>query len=94
MQGYEWPCNSLLEGFLCSSLKHHCLSRNRSAARGDFIIPSATKNITYRRQRFAVDGPTLWNSLPIEIRSFSSLPMFRSRLNTYLFREAYTISAP
>ena len=53
-----------------------------------------TKNITYRRRSFAVAGPTLWNSLPFEIRSSSSLPMFRSRLKTFLFREAYTISAP
>ena len=36
------------------------LSRNRSAGRWEFIIPSATKNITYRRRSFAVAGPTLW----------------------------------
>ena len=70
------------------------LSRNRCAAPGDFIISSAIKNITYRRMSFAVAGPTLWNSLPLEIGSFSSLPMFRSRLNPFLFKEAYTISAP
>ena len=61
---------------------------------GDFIIPSATKNITCRRRSFAVTGHTLWNSLPLEIRSSSSLPMFRSRLKTFLFIEAYNISAP
>ena len=61
------------------------LSRNQSAARGAFIIPSATKNITYRRRSFAAAGPTLWNSLPLEIRRSSSLPMFRSRLKTCWF---------
>ena len=69
------------------------LSRNQSAARGDFTISSATKNITYRRRSFAVAEPRLWNSLPFEIHSFSSLPMFRSRLKNFLFSEAYTISA-
>ena len=67
-------------------------SRNRSAVHGDFMIPSVTKNITYRRQSFTVAEPTLWNSHPLEIRSSSSLPMFRSRLKTFLFREAYNIS--
>ena len=36
----------------------------------------ATKNITYHRRSFAVAGPTLWNSLPLEIRSFSSCQWF------------------
>ena len=62
------------------------LSRHRSAARGDFIIPSATKNNTYRRS-FAVVGPTLWNSLstfvaPVPCLCFvwDSIPFHLERL--------------
>ena len=66
------------------------LSRNRSAARGDFTIPSVIKNITYRRRSFAVIGPVIWNSLYLEIRSSSSLPMLHSRLETVLFRGLIT----
>ena len=40
------------------------LSRNRSVFRWDFIIPSATRNITYRQRSFAVAGPTWWNYFP------------------------------
>ena len=70
------------------------LSRNRSVTGADFIIPSATKNITYRRRSFAVAGHTLRNSLSFEIRSSISLPTFRSRLKTFLFIGAYNISSP
>ena len=68
------------------------LSRKRPATGGKFTVPSATRNITKRRRSFAIAGTTLWNSLPLEIRSSSSLLIFRSRLNAYLFSEAYIIS--
>ena len=69
------------------------LSRNRSASRGDFIVPPATRNTTYRQRSFTVAGPTWWNYFPLEIRNSSSMQTFRSRLKTFLFREAYNISA-
>ena len=68
-------------------------SRNISASRGDFIVPPARRNTTYRQRSFAVAGPTWWNYFPLEIRNYSSMQTFRSRLKTVLFREAYSISA-
>ena len=35
------------------------------------------------------DGPSLWNSLPHDIRSSSNLSIFRRRLKTYLFKVAF-----
>ena len=70
------------------------LSRNRSASRGDFIVPSAARNITYRQRSFAMAGPTWWNYFPLEIRNSSFILTFRSRLNTFLFRERLTTSLP
>ena len=69
------------------------LSRNRSASRGDFIVPPGTRNITYRQRSFAVAGPTWWNYFPLGIRNSSSMQTFHSRLKTFLFREACNISA-
>ena len=34
-------------------------------------------------------GPRLWNSLPPDTRNSSSLPIFRSRLKTHLFKIAF-----
>ena len=37
----------------------------------------------------SVIGPRLWNSLPPDTRNSSSLPIFRSRLKTHLFKIAF-----
>ena len=41
------------------------------------------------KRAFSVIGPRLWNSLPPDTRNSSSLPIFRSRLKTYLFKIAF-----
>ena len=38
---------------------------------------------------FSVSAPYLWNSLPFEIRSSASVSIFKAKLKTYLFRQAY-----
>ena len=41
------------------------------------------------KRAFSVIGPRLWNSLPPDIRNSNSLPTFRSRLKTHLFKIAF-----
>ena len=72
----------------------HWVNQNRSAVHVNFIIPSTTRNITCYQKCFAVAENTLWNLLPLEILSSSSLKMFHSGLKMYILREAYNISAP
>jgi len=38
---------------------------------------------------FPVSEPALWNSLPADITSIDSLPVFRHRLKNYLFSHSY-----
>ena len=38
---------------------------------------------------FAVAAPTLWNSLPYEIRTCTSVDNFKSKLKTFLFNSVY-----
>ena len=64
----------------------------RSAARGDLVV-LRTNNKTYGPRRFAVVGPSVWNSLPLTARDFDfTLPSFHKLLKTELFRRAYTAS--
>ena len=44
--------------------------------------------ITWKKG-FLCLGPRLWNSLPPDTRNSSSLPIFRSRLKTHLFKIAF-----
>jgi len=47
------------------------------------------KESSYRDRAFGVAGPRLWNELPIELRTVSSLHTFKSKLKTYLFKQYY-----
>ena len=38
---------------------------------------------------FPVAGAIVWNSLPVDVQSSPSLPVFRSRLKTHLFRRSF-----
>ncbi|KAK0139189.1 hypothetical protein N1851_024269 [Merluccius polli] len=40
---------------------------------------------------FSRSAPQLWNSLPPDLRNCDSLPLFKSRLKTHLFRTAYSL---
>ena len=44
---------------------------------------------TVSRRTFPVAASLLWNSLPSDFQSFPSLPVFRQRLKTFLFRQSF-----
>ena len=63
------------------------LRRLRSATRGDLIIPSS-KTVRFGPRSFNVSGPTLWNSLPVNIRQCKSFESFKKQLKTFLYLRA------
>jgi len=68
-------------------------SHLRSAARGDLAVPRS-RTSRYGQRSFAVSGPTLWNSLPLNVRDSSlTLTQFCTRLKTVLFSRAYATSS-
>ena len=46
---------------------------------------------TVGRCSFPVAASVLWNSLPLDIQSSPSLPIFRQQLKTFLFRKSFPI---
>ena len=52
------------------------------------LIPQ-TKLKTYVDRSFKVATPTVWNELPLEIRSSSFLLNFKNMLKTHLYKEAF-----
>ena len=63
----------------------------RSASRGDLIIPCfRLRSFGYRA--FAVSGPQLWNSLPLDVRqSRDNLILFQKKLKTFLFQQFWAL---
>jgi len=62
--------------------------RLRSATSSQLDV-RPSRLITVGDRSFASVGPKLWNSLPDYITSASSLPVFRKKLKTHLFRLSY-----
>ena len=66
----------------CSSSKNL-----RSESRQLLVLPRSRSKLGSRA--FSVSAPSLWNSLPIEIRLSNSVYSFRKKLKTYFFPLAF-----
>ena len=61
----------------------------RSQNTGLLVIPRISKT-TVGGRAFCYRAPLLWNNLPPSIRLADTLPIFKSRLKTYLFSASYS----
>ena len=81
--------NALAPQYLSNLLHPYTQPRNlRSSGTGQLSIPH-TRMQTFGDRAFSVTAPTLWNSLPIELRNAPSLDTFKRLLKTHLFTKAY-----
>jgi len=60
----------------------------RSASTEQLDVPTCGRS-TIGGRAFPVAGAKVWNGLPSDITSASSLSVFKNRLKTYLFRRCY-----
>ena len=56
----------------------------RSSVQKQLVIPR-DKCKTFGDRSFSVSGPRLWNNIPMDIRSSTTLDIFKSKLKTFLF---------
>ena len=54
--------------------------------------PSGKMKKSFGDRSFSVAAPTLWNALPVSLRSIKCISTFKSNLKTYLFKLAFNIS--
>ena len=62
----------------------------RSSAKSLLFVPKANCSSLGDRA-FAHAAPVSWNSLPLTIRTSSSLAIFEKKLKTFLFRKAFSL---
>ena len=57
----------------------------------DYFILNVPPTPKYCRteRSFSHCGPLVWNTLPYDLRTETDIKVFKNRLKTYLFREAY-----
>jgi len=69
--------------------KNNCHRRRlRSASTEQFDVLTCHQS-TIGGRAFPVAGAEVWNSLPSDVTSASSLSVFKNRLKTYLFHRCY-----
>jgi len=60
---------------------------------GEVIIITIITVITYGCRAFYHAGPTVWNSLPDELRNLDSFDSFKRFLKTILFSRYYSVTS-
>ena len=61
--------------------------RSSSDTRSLCIPP--TRTVSFGQRAFSVSAPTVWNTLPRELRYCKSISAFKTQLKTFLFKTAY-----
>ena len=82
---------SYLTELLCVYEPARCLCS--SSDKWQFAIESYVYNLkTCGLRAFSVIAPRLWNELPMAIRSIDNINIFKSKLKTFLFKQACDLS--
>ena len=77
----------LASSFTCVANMPH-RRRLRSASTEQLDVPTCRRS-TIGGRAFPVAAAKVWNGLPSDVTSASSLSVFKNRLKTYLFRRCY-----
>ncbi len=85
---FEGTLPPYLSSVLCT---YHPSRTLRSGSKKILKIPN-TDLVSAGERSFRFQCPTVWNSLPDNIRNISSLNSFKSNLKTHLFRQAFADS--
>ncbi len=81
--------NDLAPAYLTNLLSRYNPTRSlRSQNSGLLVVPRIAKS-TKGGRTFSYLAPKLWNSLPDNVRGSDTLSLFKSRLKTHLFRQAF-----
>ena len=75
--------------YLKDLLRPYIPKRNLRSASMNLLDHEPYNLKGYGYRAFSVSAPRLWNSLPDHIRNSQSVEIFKSRVKTYLFSQAY-----
>ena len=78
-----------LPSYLSSSLYTYKPSRSLRSSTERLLKITKTNLKTFGERSFGYIAPTVWNSLPADLRASPSLPAFKVNLRTHFFRQAF-----
>ena len=77
--------NGLAPCYLSDLLSYRSSCYSLRSVTNKLLVEPRAKLTTYGFRSFSFAAPRLWNRLPLNIRSCSSVSSFKSRLKTFLF---------
>ena len=87
--------SSSTPGYLYDALKHYTPTRSLRSADAHLLeTPSTVRSLAIAEKAFSHAAPCIWNSLSFTTRSSPSLSIFKSRLKTELFIDAFLVCLP
>ena len=81
--------NGLAPPYLSELIEIYVPSRNLRSANLFLLKTKVTKYKTLGERSFSYTAPTVWNTLPLEIRKEKSIDIFKKRLKTFYFQAAF-----
>ncbi|KAJ8026318.1 hypothetical protein HOLleu_34130 [Holothuria leucospilota] len=88
------PLNGDAPQYLKNLLREAPKSKYRlrsSDQKSIYLTVPFTRNSTFADRSFSVYDPKLWNALPDIIKCSSSIEIFKAKLKTHLFNEAFSM---
>ena len=76
-------------GYITDLLKPYTPTRNLRSSSKNLLNVPPVKLVSYGQRCFSYVAPSLWNSLPDNIRQSSSLQNFKTHIKTHLFNKCY-----
>ena len=81
--------NGLAPHYLSSLIESYVPSRSLRSGSQNLLKTKVTKFKTLGDKCFAFTAPCVWNKLPLELRSEHSIEIFKKKLKTHYFKEAF-----
>ena len=75
--------------YISELLKYNTSQRKLRSSSQHLLATPKARLKTYGERAFAVAAPRLWNLIPLELRSSSSIDIFKWHLKTYLFKQVF-----
>ena len=81
--------HNLAPSYLSELLKLYAPERENLRSSDKLFLDYSIPSTKYGERAFSVSGSVLWNSLPDNFRLLDDIGSFKSKLKTWLFKDAY-----
>ena len=82
--------NGLAPPYVCDMIQPYQPTRALRSADANLLAVPQVRLKTFGHRSFHYASPHLWNQLPVDMRKSPSLHIFKNRLKTHLYNNAYS----